>query len=139
MREIIEAIAVVLIPVCGFAAILCIIGAISYAWELHEGYMDAPKLRVKGKAARKPQRRGMVGELIKREAYTYLELEPQTDERDLRVRKVRRGCSLTAYGVGTAEPYNIYIWDGEQWGDFGSLKGEEGETGPQGERSPQGP
>lgn len=40
-----------------------------------------------------------------------------------------------AYGIGTVPPYKIYIWDGQEWVDNGTLKGEQG---PQGERGPQG-
>lgn len=51
-----------------------------------------------------------------------------------------------AYGVGTAEPYDIYIYDGVSgtWVNNGPLqgakgdKGGTGETGPQGEQGPQG-
>ena len=55
-----------------------------------------------------------------------------------------------AYGVGTAAPYDIYVWDavGKQWVNNGAIqgpKGDQGETGPQGpkgdpgETGPQGP
>lgn len=49
-----------------------------------------------------------------------------------------------AYGVGTAAPYDIYIWDavGSKWVNNGPLqgaKGEQGETGPQGAQGQQGP
>lgn len=46
-----------------------------------------------------------------------------------------------AYGVGTAEPYDIYIYDGvnETWVNNGSLQGAKGEPGPQGVTGPQGP
>lgn len=52
-----------------------------------------------------------------------------------------------AYGVGTAEPYDIYIYDGVfgTWVNNGPLqgakgdKGEPGERGPQGKTGPQGP
>lgn len=39
-----------------------------------------------------------------------------------------------AYGVGDAEPYDIYIWDGvnEAWVNNGPLQGEKGDTGPAG-------
>lgn len=51
-----------------------------------------------------------------------------------------------AYGVGTAEPYDIYIYDGvsNSWVNNGPLqgakgdKGDTGATGPQGEQGPQG-
>nr|DAF74960.1 MAG TPA: extracellular matrix protein [Caudoviricetes sp.] len=51
-----------------------------------------------------------------------------------------------AYGVGTAEPYDIYIYDGVSgtWVNNGPLqgakgdKGDTGATGPQGEQGPQG-
>ena len=55
-----------------------------------------------------------------------------------------------AYGVGTAAPYDIYVWDavGGQWVNNGAIqgpKGDPGEAGPQGpkgdpgEAGPQGP
>lgn len=46
-----------------------------------------------------------------------------------------------AYGVGTAEPYDIYIWDGVNlvWVNNGALQGAQGERGPQGEPGPEGP
>ena len=55
-----------------------------------------------------------------------------------------------AYGVGTAAPYDIYVWDavGKQWVNNGAIqgpKGDQGETGPQGPKGdpgdtgPQGP
>ena len=42
-----------------------------------------------------------------------------------------------AYGVGTAQPYDIYIWDGinSSWVNNGPLQGAKGDTGEQG---PQG-
>lgn len=48
-----------------------------------------------------------------------------------------------AYGVGTAEPYDIYVFDGVtgEFVDNGPLqgaKGDTGETGPQGPQGPQG-
>lgn len=46
-----------------------------------------------------------------------------------------------AYGVGTAEPYDIYIFDGIT-GEFvnnGPLQGAKGDTGPQGPQGLQGP
>ena len=54
------------------------------------------------------------------------------------------------YGIGTAAPYDIYVWDavGGQWVNNGAIlgpKGDPGETGPQGpkgdpgETGPQGP
>ena len=45
-----------------------------------------------------------------------------------------------AYGVGTAEPYNIYIFDGIT-GEFinnGPLQGAKGDTGPTGPQGPKG-
>ena len=45
-----------------------------------------------------------------------------------------------AYGVGTAEPYDIYIFDGIT-GEFvnnGPLQGAKGDTGPEGPQGPQG-
>lgn len=47
-----------------------------------------------------------------------------------------------AYGVGDAYPYDVYVWDGEQWINFGPLqgpKGDAGETGPQGPQGEIGP
>lgn len=49
-----------------------------------------------------------------------------------------------AYGVGTSEPYDIYIFDGvtENWVNNGPLqgaKGEKGEKGDKGETGAQGP
>ena len=49
-----------------------------------------------------------------------------------------------AYGIGSAQPYDIYIWDGinSVWVNNGPLQGAKGETGsqgPQGEPGPQGP
>ena len=54
------------------------------------------------------------------------------------------------YGIGTAAPYDIYVWDavGGQWVNNGAIqgpKGDPGETGPQGPKGdpgdtgPQGP
>lgn len=42
-----------------------------------------------------------------------------------------------AYGVGTAEPFDIYVWDAvnSMWVNNGAIQGPQGETGPQG---PQG-
>ena len=47
------------------------------------------------------------------------------------------------YGVGTAAPYNIYIWDGtnRRWVDNGTIqgaKGDTGQTGQQGEKGEKG-
>ncbi len=52
-----------------------------------------------------------------------------------------------AYGVGSSQPYDIYIWDGisGSWINNGPLQGAKGETGPQGpkgdtgEQGPAGP
>jgi len=49
-----------------------------------------------------------------------------------------------AYGVGTASPYDIYIWDGANstWVNNGALQGAKGDTGaqgPKGDTGPQGP
>ena len=51
-----------------------------------------------------------------------------------------------AYGVGTAEPYNIYIYSPSKgWVNNGPLQGAKGDTGPQGPKGdtgdtgPQGP
>ena len=48
------------------------------------------------------------------------------------------------YGVGTAPPYNIYIWDSVhgQWVANGNLQGPEGKQGiqgPEGKQGPEGP
>ena len=45
-----------------------------------------------------------------------------------------------AYGVGTVEPYDIYIWDGVNaaWVNNGPLQGAKGDTGPQGPQGPKG-
>ncbi len=47
------------------------------------------------------------------------------------------------YNIGTAKPYNVFMWDGGllDWMDQGQLqgaKGDAGEQGPQGETGPQG-
>lgn len=53
-----------------------------------------------------------------------------------------------AYGVGIAEPYSIYVWDGvgSKWVNNGPIQGPKGDTGPQGPAGqdstvpgPQGP
>ncbi len=49
-----------------------------------------------------------------------------------------------AYGVGSAAPYTVYVWDGvtSAWLDNGTLKGEKGDigaTGATGQPGPQGP
>ena len=46
-----------------------------------------------------------------------------------------------AYGVGTSEPYDIYIYDGvtHAWVNNGPLQGAKGETGAAGATGPQGP
>ena len=49
-----------------------------------------------------------------------------------------------AYGVGTASPYDIYIWDGANstWVNNGALQGAKGDTGaqgPKGDTGAQGP
>lgn len=45
-----------------------------------------------------------------------------------------------AYGVGVAEPYDIYVWDGLHgvWVNNGPIQGPEGKKGDQGERGLQG-
>lgn len=45
-----------------------------------------------------------------------------------------------AYGVGTAEPYDIYIWDGTEnvWVNNGPIQGAKGDPGPQGEKGDPG-
>lgn len=44
------------------------------------------------------------------------------------------------YGVGTAPPYNIYIWDSVhgKWVANGNLQGPQGIQGPEGKRGPEG-
>ena len=45
-----------------------------------------------------------------------------------------------AYGVGAAEPYDIYIFGATSgWVNNGPLQGAQGDTGPQGPEGPQGP
>lgn len=46
-----------------------------------------------------------------------------------------------AYGVGTGEPYDIYIYDGINgvWVNNGPLQGAKGDKGDAGEQGPQGP
>ena len=45
-----------------------------------------------------------------------------------------------AYGIGTTEPYDIYIWDGvnRKWVNNGALQGAKGDPGIQGEQGIQG-
>ena len=45
-----------------------------------------------------------------------------------------------AYGIGTAEPYDIYIWDGvnRKWVNNGALQGAKGDQGIQGIQGPAG-
>ena len=45
-----------------------------------------------------------------------------------------------AYGVGSTDPYDIYIWDGvnRKWVNNGALQGAQGEQGIQGEQGVQG-
>lgn len=45
-----------------------------------------------------------------------------------------------AYGVGSTDPYDIYIWDGvnSKWVNNGALQGAQGEQGIQGEQGVQG-
>lgn len=43
-----------------------------------------------------------------------------------------------AYGVGSTYPYDVYVWDGEQWINFGPLQGPKGDTGETGPQGPQG-
>lgn len=45
-----------------------------------------------------------------------------------------------AYGVGTAEPYDIYIFDGitGEFANNGPLQGAKGDTGPEGPQGPKG-
>lgn len=46
-----------------------------------------------------------------------------------------------AYGIGSAQPYDIYIWDGTNsvWVNNGPLQGAKGDTGPQGPQGETGP
>lgn len=45
-----------------------------------------------------------------------------------------------AYGIGTAEPYDIYIYgENSGWVNNGPLQGAKGDTGPQGPQGEQGP
>lgn len=45
-----------------------------------------------------------------------------------------------AYGIGTSEPYDIYIYSPSKgWVNNGPLRGAQGPQGPQGEPGPQGP
>lgn len=46
-----------------------------------------------------------------------------------------------AYGIGSAQPYDIYIWDGinSVWVNNGPLQGAKGDTGPQGPQGETGP
>ena len=46
-----------------------------------------------------------------------------------------------AYGIGSAQPYDIYIWDGinSVWVNNGPLQGAKGDTGPQGPQGKPGP
>lgn len=46
-----------------------------------------------------------------------------------------------AYGIGTAEPYDIYIYDGinNVWVNNGALQGAKGDRGERGEVGPEGP
>jgi len=45
-----------------------------------------------------------------------------------------------AYGIGTAAPYNIHVWDSvhSEWKNSGPLQGAKGDTGPQGPQGPKG-
>ena len=46
------------------------------------------------------------------------------------------------YNVGQSEPYNVYMWDttnGGEWLNQGQLQGAKGEQGPQGIQGPPGP
>lgn len=44
-----------------------------------------------------------------------------------------------AYAVGSATPYNIYIWSGTEWIDHGTIQGPQGPKGDTGATGPQGP
>lgn len=46
-----------------------------------------------------------------------------------------------AYGIGTEEPYDIYVWDAVHgvWVNNGALQGPRGEQGPEGPQGPAGP
>jgi hypothetical protein len=43
------------------------------------------------------------------------------------------------YAVGTADDNEIYVWDGTGWANIGTLRGPQGETGPQGLQGGPGP
>ena len=43
-----------------------------------------------------------------------------------------------AYAVGSAAPYNIYIWSGAEWIDHGTIQGPQGIQGVQGPQGPTG-
>ena len=53
---------------------------------------------------------------------------------------VTKPAAGDAYGIGTAEPYDIYIWDGvnRKWVNNGALQGAKGDPGIQGEQGIQG-
>lgn len=44
-----------------------------------------------------------------------------------------------AWGVGANAPYDIYIFDGSEWVNYGAIQGPQGETGPQGPQGVEGP
>lgn len=45
-----------------------------------------------------------------------------------------------AYGIGTADPYDIYVFDGveQDWKNNGKIQGPQGETGPEGPQGEKG-
>ena len=43
------------------------------------------------------------------------------------------------YGIGSAPPYNLYMWDGELWIDNGQLQGAKGDKGDKGDPGATGP
>lgn len=45
----------------------------------------------------------------------------------------------TAYGVGTAPPFDVYVFGESGWTNYGALISVEGPAGPQGEPGPAGP
>ena len=53
---------------------------------------------------------------------------------------VKNPAAGDAYGVGTAEPYDIYVYDGVTgtWINNGALQGAKGDTGPQGPKGDKG-
>lgn len=63
------------------------------------------------------------------------------DTADALMASAKNPATGDAYGVGTAEPYAIYVWDGlhSVWVNNGEIQGPQGERGPQGEIGQRGP